>query len=123
MVEIFGDLAVQALIGRQIVGLANVVVGAEEEQVVRALQEGSDRRLLGRRRPLLGSQGIETDHHHRVRRPDRSLVQRRVTAVVADAFEDPDRPAGQGLCQGDERGKVRLLDVIEKSRHALIDRL
>jgi hypothetical protein len=106
---------------RKIVGVADAVMRADKDKVVRIVEECANRRNFSATRLLAGSKGIEADHDQRVARVQNGVIQRNLRAIVANPFDLDNRTAGLSGCLRDEFGEIRLHDVIQEPRNALIE--
>ena len=120
VVEEVRHLPLQALVMGKIRHIANVMVWADENEIVRLREKLPDSLDLGTRRNLAGPERVEADDDERVGAIENS-VERRDIAVIRHALDLHHRLAGQRLSLFDEGSEVALHDVVEEASNALIE--
>jgi hypothetical protein len=113
MVPIFGELALSTVLSHRTRDLSDIVMRANEEQMIGVIKEMSDRLHFRRGCRLIGSERIEADYHDAIDAGE-SPVERCHCAIIGDAFNLKDRPPGQRLGLLDEGLEIRfsLIDAV-----------
>jgi hypothetical protein len=120
VVHVLGDLAIATLLPRRIRDITDVVVRTDKEDMVGVVEKALDRFDLFGRRLLIRAKGIEADHDDGVGAADQRVVEPLLGTLIADALDLYGLATGLGFGQFSKRREVRLLDVVEKARDALI---
>jgi hypothetical protein len=108
MVQVLRDLSPFAISRFCVCGLPDVVMRADEDQMIGIVEEPPDRLHLSLTRRLGGAEGVEADDDDGVDVSDQRCVERSFGAVVVYTFDLDDGPARQGFDLLDESGEIRL---------------
>ncbi len=106
---------------RKMVGIADVVMQRDHEQIARPGQKCTNGIRLDVGRLLTRSNRIETDDDQGIDALKPILVEQKPPAVVVDALNFQHRPAGLRARLFHKGGEILLHDVIEEAADALVD--
>jgi hypothetical protein len=120
MVQMFGELACFALLSHRTGSFSDVVMRANEDQVIRVIEKMPDRLHFRSACRLLGAQRVEADDYDAIDAVE-PAIERRHCAIIADALDLNDLVARQRFGLFSEGLKIRFLDVIQKAGDALIN--
>jgi hypothetical protein len=120
VVQEIRDLAFHALVVGKLGDTADVVMRADEDQVIRLREEAAESLDLGVACLLTGADRVEADDDQGVGCIENACIERGQAAVSGAAFDLQHRLAGLGSRLFDKGGKIPLHDVIEEARHALV---
>jgi hypothetical protein len=120
MVPMFGDLAFNAILSHRTRSFSDVVMGTNEDQVIRVIEEMPDRLNFHSGCRLSGAQRVEADDYDAIDAHERA-IERRPCAIICDAFDLNELVACQCLGLFGEDLEIRFLDVIQKACDTLIN--
>src|ERR1700744_1945203 len=114
-------LKLQSFGVRKMVGVADAVMRTDEDKMIWIIQKCANRRNFRAARLLAGSKRIKADHDKCVDRVQNAAIERSRRALGPNTFDLNNRAARLSRGLRDELSKIRLHDMIEKSRNALIE--
>jgi hypothetical protein len=126
VVLVFSDLPIETSLPPRIrvlsgtYGLSDIMMRTNEDHVVGVIQEIPDRLDFGRACRLLGAERVEADDHNTIDALE-DTIERGHCAIIVDAFDLNDLAPGQRFGLFGEHLEIRLLNVVQKTRNALID--
>jgi hypothetical protein len=121
MMEVLRLLPRARFVRREGRHVADVVMRANEDHVVRIVEEAAKRVELAHARTLAGSHRVEADDDERIGRFEQRSVERSLRAVIEDALDFRDGIPASLARLGEETGEVRFLHVVEKASDALVN--
>jgi hypothetical protein len=113
-------LTPKPFIVRKVFGFSDVMVGTDENEMVRIIEKlanGGDFLIAGM---LACPEGIEADHNERIHPFQDRTIERNLAAIVTHALELEDTMAGLSIHLLSERGEVGFHNVIQEAGDALI---
>jgi len=114
-------LPLHALVMGQVRHIADIVVGADEHEMVWLREEFPHGRDFGCAGTLTGPERIEADDDERVDAIENAPIQHSETAIIRHALDFRHGLACQRPGQFDEGTEIVLHNVIEKACHTLVE--
>jgi hypothetical protein len=120
MMPIFGELTLNAALRHRTLCLSDIVMGTNEDQVIRIIEEMPHSLDFRRGCRLASAERIEADYDNAIDAVERA-IERRHGTVITGAFDLNDLMTRQSFGLFGKSLKVRFLDVVQEARDALVN--
>jgi hypothetical protein len=120
MMPIFGELPLDAALRYRTLGLSDIVMRTNEDQMIGVIEETPNRLDFRRACRLAGAERIEADYDNAIDAVQRA-IERRHRAIFTGAFDLNDLMTRQGFGLFRKPLEVRFLDVVQKAGDALVN--